>query len=76
MNVAEAWQTRLAQWKAFERWHRDDDPANRVSPQEALQWAGEMLEWHERRFGPPPAPVPEDYAGVRLMHERLALLPR
>ncbi|MEK7475404.1 MAG: hypothetical protein AAB152_07175 [Candidatus Coatesbacteria bacterium] len=30
MNAAKAWQNRLAQWNAFERWHRDDDPANRV----------------------------------------------
>jgi hypothetical protein len=76
MNIAEAWQARLAQWRAFDRWHRDADPANHVTGQEALRWAGEIEEWHARRFGPSPAPTRGDYAGVRIMHDRLALLPR
>ena len=67
-------RTRMAQWKAFEKWHETEDPARIVPPEVALRWADEMREFIRKyNGGQPEALVSTD--GVRIMHERLAKLP-
>lgn len=74
-TTVEELRERQAQWARFEQWQAHEDPARHLEPAEALRWAGILLDWHVGQFGRAVSPAQrEDYAGIRLMRERLALL--
>ena len=62
---------RLAQWAEFNRQKEEEAVSNPVSPQEAVRWAGEVLDLVIARDGLLER-EPDDYTGIRVMHERLA----
>jgi len=65
---------RLDQWAEFDRRKEAEAIANPVSPDEAILWAGEVLDLVIARDGGLTAGG-RDYEGIRIMRERLAHIP-
>jgi len=77
VTSAEQYRLRGEQWARYAAWQDHNDPAQAMDAETAFRWAGAMHDWHVARFGySTRIPTPADYAGIRLMRERLAGLNR
>lgn len=74
MNEGALLRKRLESFESFRKWRETEDPDRFVSPEAGLRWAGEMLDFMIGRGVA--LREPDGYEGIRIMHERLARLPK
>ena len=73
MSMGISLKERLAQWAEFNRQKEAEAIAHPMTPEDSLQWAGEVLDLVIARDGEL-AIEPNSHEGIRIMHERLALI--
>jgi len=64
---------RLAQWADLNHQKHFKGISRPISPEEAIRWAGTVLEFVNKYCGGFPAKT-DKIEGIRIMHERLALV--